>query len=563
MLTPLALVATAQTFQTLITNIKISQIIKNQHPSFTPTSSHATTKTQRQSDSKQSHNHRVASEEDSDPEQAQKDKEMQKNLALIAKYDNRLGQFWDIEEWTVVGARETKAKGLKTAQYLQGKDVDVVNKLRSFLHGKDHGGSLIADSGTRHEPLEDVECDDERVALANLIANLKLDVDENKKIQKQLKKANATLTQELTIVQLILFIVDSGCTKHMTGNVALLCNFVEKYLGTVRFGNDQFAPILGYGDLVQRKHPQVLKVLSHDASNEILQDPVISVRTDRRFDEIKEMSETVCCYWTLQASVPNDKRRSGFDNLTPHQNLQMIILKQIQQFPIQQEKNKKDEDQTVIRNKARLVVKGYAQEEGIDFEESFAPVARLEAVRIFVAYVAHKSFPIYQMDVKTAFLNGPLKEEVYVAQPDGFVDPDHPKKVYRLRKALYGLKQAREPGLQIPHPTRSLMYLTSSRPDISASVCYCVKIFQARPTKKHLKEVKRIFRYLRGTINMGLLYSKDSGFELTALFSDASCPVALILAYALLEESKVPGDMLVRWMSRSKIVMRCHPQRLN
>nr|GFB42982.1 retrovirus-related Pol polyprotein from transposon TNT 1-94 [Tanacetum cinerariifolium] len=104
--------------------------------------------------------------------------------------------------------------------------------------------------------------------------------------------------------------------------------------------------------------------------------------------------------------------------------------------------NKQYKDQTVIRNKARLLAKGYAQEEGIDFKESFAPVARLEAVRIFVAYAAHKSFPIYQMDVKTAFLNGPLKEEIYVAQPDGFVDPDHLEKVYRLRKALYGLKQA-------------------------------------------------------------------------------------------------------------------------
>ncbi|GJR37559.1 gag-pol polyprotein [Tanacetum coccineum] len=101
-----------------------------------------------------------------------------------------------------------------------------------------------------------------------------------------------------------------------------------------------------------------------------------------------------------------------------------------------------DEDQTVIRNKARLVAKGYAQEEGIDFKESFAPVARLEAVWIFVAYAAHKYFPTYQMDVKTAFLNGLLNEEVYVAQPDGFVDPDHPEKVYRLRKGLYGLKQA-------------------------------------------------------------------------------------------------------------------------
>ncbi|GKE36329.1 retrovirus-related pol polyprotein from transposon TNT 1-94, partial [Tanacetum coccineum] len=99
-------------------------------------------------------------------------------------------------------------------------------------------------------------------------------------------------------------------------------------------------------------------------------------------------------------------------------------------------------DQTVIRNKARLVAKGYAQEEGIDFEESFAPVARFKAVRIFIAYATHKSFPIYQMDVKTAFLNGPLKDEVYIAQPDGFVDPDHLEKVYLLRKALYGLKQA-------------------------------------------------------------------------------------------------------------------------
>nr|GEY02833.1 hypothetical protein [Tanacetum cinerariifolium] len=101
-----------------------------------------------------------------------------------------------------------------------------------------------------------------------------------------------------------------------------------------------------------------------------------------------------------------------------------------------------DEHQTVIRNKARLIAKGYAQEEGIDFRESFAPVARLKAVQIFLAYAAHKSFPIYQMDVKTAFLNGPLKEEIYVAQPDGFVYPDHPENVHHLRKALHGLKQA-------------------------------------------------------------------------------------------------------------------------
>ncbi|GKE90605.1 retrovirus-related pol polyprotein from transposon TNT 1-94, partial [Tanacetum coccineum] len=86
--------------------------------------------------------------------------------------------------------------------------------------------------------------------------------------------------------------------------------------------------------------------------------------------------------------------------------------------------------------------KRYSQQEGIDFEESFALVARLEAVRLFIDYVAHKSFPIYQMDVKTLFLNGSLKEEVYINQPEGFINPHHPDKVYRLKKALYGLKQA-------------------------------------------------------------------------------------------------------------------------
>ncbi|GJW09903.1 putative ribonuclease H-like domain-containing protein [Tanacetum coccineum] len=105
-------------------------------------------------------------------------------------------------------------------------------------------------------------------------------------------------------------------------------------------------------------------------------------------------------------------------------------------------KNKHDEENTVIRNKSRLVVRGYRQEEGIDFEESFTPVARMEAIRIFLAYAAHKSFIVFQMDVKTAFLHGTLKEDVYVCQPEGFIDADHPSHVYKLKKALYGLKQA-------------------------------------------------------------------------------------------------------------------------
>jgi hypothetical protein len=105
-------------------------------------------------------------------------------------------------------------------------------------------------------------------------------------------------------------------------------------------------------------------------------------------------------------------------------------------------RNKQDEHGVVTRNKARLVAKGYAQVTGLDFEETFAPVARLESIRILLAYVAHHSFRLFQMDVKSAFLNGPIKEEVYVEQPPGFEDEQFPDHACKLSKALYGLKQA-------------------------------------------------------------------------------------------------------------------------
>ncbi|GKC65446.1 retrovirus-related pol polyprotein from transposon TNT 1-94 [Tanacetum coccineum] len=105
-------------------------------------------------------------------------------------------------------------------------------------------------------------------------------------------------------------------------------------------------------------------------------------------------------------------------------------------------KNNCDEENTVICNKARLVAKGYSQKEGINFKDSFAPVAMLEVVRLFVAYVAHKSFPVYQIDVRTSFLNEPLKEKVYANHPNRFVIPHPPDNVYHLKKDLYGLKQA-------------------------------------------------------------------------------------------------------------------------
>ncbi|GJZ60709.1 retrovirus-related pol polyprotein from transposon TNT 1-94 [Tanacetum coccineum] len=103
---------------------------------------------------------------------------------------------------------------------------------------------------------------------------------------------------------------------------------------------------------------------------------------------------------------------------------------------------KLDEFGGVLKNKARLVAKDFCQEEGIDFEESFTLVAQIEAIGVFIENAAHKKMTVYQMDVKTAFLNGVLQEVVYVSQPEGFVDQDHPNYVYRLKKALYGLKQA-------------------------------------------------------------------------------------------------------------------------
>ncbi|GJS57792.1 putative ribonuclease H-like domain-containing protein [Tanacetum coccineum] len=142
-----------------------------------------------------------------------------------------------------------------------------------------------------------------------------------------------------------------------------------------------------------------------------------------------------CWFQAMQDEIHEFDRIQVWE-LVPYPDCVMIIaLKWIY-------KVKLDEYGDVLKNKARLVAKGYRQEEGIDFEESFAPVTRIEAIRIFIANVASIKMTIYQMDVNTAFLNGVLKEEVYVCQPEGFFDPDHLTRVYRLKKALYSLKQA-------------------------------------------------------------------------------------------------------------------------
>nr|GEY43660.1 hypothetical protein [Tanacetum cinerariifolium] len=240
---------------------------------------------------------------------------------------------------------------------------------------------------------------------------------------------------------------------------------------------------------------------------------------------------------------------------------------------------KLDEYGDVLKNKARLVAKGYRQKEGIDFEESFAPVARIKAIRIFIANAANKNMTIYQMDVKTTFLNGELKEEVYVSQSKGFVDPDHPTHVCHLKKALYGLKQAPrawyntlsrflldnkfskgavDPTLFTQKKGKHILlvqiyvddiifastdpkacdifsnemsskfqmsmmgqmsFFLASRPDLLFAICMCAR-YQASPIKKHLEALKRVFWSLKGTINWGLWYPKDTTMALTT-YADA------------------------------------------
>ncbi|GJR99192.1 integrase, catalytic region, zinc finger, CCHC-type containing protein [Tanacetum coccineum] len=222
-----------------------------------------------------------------------------------------------------------------------------------------------------------------------------------------------------------------------------------------------------------------------------------------------------CWFQAMQDEIHEFDRLQVWELVPPPDYVMIIALKWIY-------KVKLDEYGDVLKNKARLVAKGYRQEEGIDFEESFAPVARIEAIRIFIANAASKNMTIYQMDVKTAFLNGELKEEVYVSQPEGFVDPDHPTHVYRLKKALYGLKQA-------PHAW-----------------------YQASPTKKHLEALKRVFWYLRGTINWGLWYLKDTAMAITD-FANADHVGCQDTRRSTSGSAQFLRDKLILWM-RSQLI---------
>nr|GEX15459.1 copia protein [Tanacetum cinerariifolium] len=178
-------------------------------------------------------------------------------------------------------------------------------------------------------------------------------------------------------------------------------------------------------------------------------------------------------------------------------------------------KNKKDERGIVIKNKARLVGQGHTQEEGINYKEIFAPVARIEAIRLFLTYASFMGFTVYQMDVKSAFLYGTIDEEVYVMQPPRFQDLEFPARVYKGKNGT-----GKDVDLYLYRSMiGSLMYLTGYRPDIMFAVCACAR-HQVTPKECHMHTVKRIFRYLKGHPKLGVWYLKDSPFDLVA-YSDS------------------------------------------
>nr|GEW87923.1 integrase, catalytic region, zinc finger, CCHC-type, peptidase aspartic, catalytic [Tanacetum cinerariifolium] len=190
-------------------------------------------------------------------------------------------------------------------------------------------------------------------------------------------------------------------------------------------------------------------------------------------------------------------------------------------------KVKLDEYGDVLKNKAQLVAKEYHQKEGINFLESFLLVAQIKAIKIFIANAASKNMIIYQMDVKTAFLNSELKEEDYAPRAwyntllRFLLENKFSKDTLMVDRA-----KLNEDPLGIPVDqtwfrgmVSSVMYLTTSRPDLVFSMCMCSR-YQAKPTKKHLEAIKRVFRYLKGTINMGIWYPNDTAMALTA-YADA------------------------------------------
>nr|GEW16605.1 retrovirus-related Pol polyprotein from transposon TNT 1-94 [Tanacetum cinerariifolium] len=249
------------------------------------------------------------------------------------------------------------------------------------------------------------------------------------------------------------WIKDNGCSKHMTGNRHLFSSYKAYNRGNVIFGCNLRGNIIGKGQICDNK----CRVTFSEHDSEITK--------DGKLIEPKNVNEAL-----------------GDESWI------VAMQEELNQF--------------IANDVWKLVsAQGYNQQEGIDYDETYAPVARLESIRILLAYACVLDFKLFQMDVKSTFLNGFINEDVYVAQPPGFIDFEKPDHVYKLKKALYGLKQA-----------------PKAWPDVMFSLCLCA-CFQEAPKTSHLEAVKRIFRYIKGTTHLGLWYPKGTDIE-TVVYAD-------------------------------------------
>nr|GEX91036.1 retrovirus-related Pol polyprotein from transposon TNT 1-94 [Tanacetum cinerariifolium] len=363
-----------------------------------------------------------------------------------------------------------------------------------------YGSDNLAENSSSHAQQDDL--------ILSVIEQLKTQVVNCTKINQDNKNVNEFLTAELKrykdqVVQIVLWYLDSGCSKHMTEDRSQLINFVQKFLElevafrqhtcfirnldgvdllTGSRGNNLYTLFLQ--DMMASSPICLLskasktfyyQVSENDSSkpkgpgssvdlqaHEVIA-PIADVIPPVQADSTGSPSSTF-----VDQDAPSPIAHMGNDLLfgvpipevisaqsssmvSPHTIVQpdhqipQHIRKWTKDHPLDNiigQLSKPVSTRGILKNKARLVARGYRREVGIDFEESFAPVARLEAIWIFLAYAAHKNMVVYQMDVKTVFLNGNLREEVYVSQSDGFVDQDNPNHVYKLKKVLYGLKQA-------------------------------------------------------------------------------------------------------------------------
>nr|GEW43576.1 ribonuclease H-like domain-containing protein [Tanacetum cinerariifolium] len=435
------------------------------------------------------------------------------------------------------------------------------------------------------------------------------------------------------------------CSKHMTGNRAILANFVKKFLEMVRFGNNDFALIAVYGDslevafrrsscFVRNEHGvdlltgfffAILIVASTSFSSEFHHNKQLVKNNLVRGLPKMKFEKDHLCFACEQGKIhqKHHKSKTAFTSNQPLYLLHMdlrgpmrvesingkrYVLVVVDDFsriePANMAKALKDADwviamQDELDQFTRLKVwrfvpkpegKTIIKTKWIFKNKKDERIARIEAIRLFLAYAAHKDFTVFQMNVKTSFLNGILKEEVYVGQPLGFVSKQFPDHAYALNKALYGLKQAprawifinqskyifdilKRFGIEnydtIPTPMveqaklkldlvgklvdhtvyqsmiGSLMYLTSSRPDIMFAS------YQANPNEHHVSVVKRIFQYIKGTINLDLWYPKDFGFDLTA-YSDTYHAGCHIDRKSTSGSVQVLGDKLVCWPSKKQ-----------